>query len=229
MFTLENDGDYLEKRYWGLFIKNKFLNYEIFWQKFVVNTTNRSKNNNDIHLKGKVELSLEGKTDKDVCLSQLNYTTLQHLSRCYEIIKNKNVTLDKLMEGFSRLVASHDTSFELLERFNEPNKYKAWDWESSKKATKKWRYNKGQSLRDSELYRNRLMHGIIVPTMISDEVFLFPKIGTQDKYLDWRNATNQNLETIINLTNDFEEGSKILNKAWEETIKYLNTEFGKIV
>lgn len=229
MFTLENNGDDLEKKYWNLFIKDIFPNYEIFWQKFVVDLTNRNKDNNDIHLQTSIELSLKGKTDEDVCLGQLNYTTLQHLSRCYDIINNENVTLDKLMEGFSRLVASHDTAFELLERFTNPGKYKAWDWEESKKATKNWRYSKGQNLRDSELYRNRLMHGMIIPTMIDNNRFTFPKIGTQDKYLDWRNATNKNLQTISNLTNDFISGNKILSEAWEKTVYYLNTEFGKIL
>lgn len=229
MFTIENNGDYLEKKCWNLFIKDKFPNYEMFWQKFVVNLTNRSNDQNNIHLQTSTELSLKGKTDEDVCLGQLNYTTLQHLSRCYDIIKNEKVTLDKLMEGFSRLVASHDTAFELLARFNNRGVYKVWDWKDSKDATRLWRYNKGQSLHNSELYRNRLMHGMIIPTMIGAEGFAFPKIGTQDKYLDWRNATSQDLQTITNLTNDFIEGNKILNQAWEETVDYLNTEFGKIV
>jgi hypothetical protein len=229
MFTLENNGDDLGKKCWDSFIKDKFPNYQKFWQKFVINLTNRSNDQNNIHLQTSIELSLKGKTDEDVCLGQLNYTTLQHLSRCYDIINNEQVTLDKLMEGFSRLVASHDTAFELLERFNNAGVYKVWDWKESKKATKNWRKSKGQSLQYIEFYRNRLMHGMIIPTMIGAEGFAFPKIGMQDKYLDWRNATNQDLQTITNLTNDFMEGSKILNKAWGETIDYLNTEFRKIV
>src|SRR3972149_11617317 len=48
-FRLPGDGDKIELRAWPLFGKEKFPNYEKFWQIFVVPRTNRIYDRTNIH------------------------------------------------------------------------------------------------------------------------------------------------------------------------------------
>jgi len=90
-FTLLTDGDFLEKKYWNLFIENEFSNYEKFWEKFIVSLTNRPS---DIHFKTDDELKKTGKTEKEIhreiCIAQLHYSVLRHLARVYELRERLN-------------------------------------------------------------------------------------------------------------------------------------------
>ena len=103
-YRLAIDGDYLERHYWGLFIKDQFPSYEKFWLDFVVPLTNRPYN---IDFKTDAELTKIGKSALDLCIAQLNYSILRHLIRCFDIrntLKEPTVImyqLDLLVEGMT--------------------------------------------------------------------------------------------------------------------------------
>ena len=50
MFDLEKNGDKYEQEANKIFGKNNFPSYEIFWQKFIVQLTNRIENPKDINV-----------------------------------------------------------------------------------------------------------------------------------------------------------------------------------
>ena len=68
-YTIEKDGDYFERKGWHLFLRDQFLHYEKFWQKFVVPRTKRPES---IHPK-------EGLPFEERRLMMLHYTIFMNL------------------------------------------------------------------------------------------------------------------------------------------------------
>ena len=237
-YSLVVDGDYFEKVYWHLFIKEKFPSYEVFWQNYVVALTNRNKPVPDVHFKRDHELP-PGSSSKDIHIAQLSYSAVLNFGRCFDIIrtflsetKGFLEQRDLLIEGFTRLVGAQDNVFELLERKRNPI-YDAFGRKCSEDARSQWKKdNKVQleGINKTREYRNSLIHGIAFSSFFSNEnprVGWFPKVGTQDQYIDWRVTTDpaSNLPKYNQAKNDFISPLDILNKSFEETLNYCENQF----
>ncbi len=228
-YNLINDGDRVEKKYWDKFIQTQFPSYEKFWIKNVIPLTNRPA---DIHFKADYELRKIGKSANDICLSQLHYSILKHLSRAFDILSLQDINLDNLIEGMVRLSGALDIAFELLERFNNPTKYDAWlDKKNNsnlggKEARENWQKNNRFPLQKIKNYRNHLIHGRMLPGILNTTYYL-PKIGLEKKYFDWRLITNSNNPAFDK--NDLMPAKKILEQAWKETLDYLENQWKAIL
>lgn len=240
MYTLNDDGDSFEKRYWNAFLKNDFPEYEKYWSKYIIPLTNRPIN---IHFKTHQELLNEGYVHEDVCKAQLHFTVLRRLGRAFEILTHLQskayqtiIDTDLLAEGIFHIVAAQDVAFEFLQRMSTPNQFDEWAPNSrsslnkskttSEDAQRKWRKDNNYPLQKIRDYRNNLAHGRILPSFPKVDKICLPKIGGELLYLDWRLVTDDNKSTS-NLA-DFDTLDGILNDAWSQTIKYINDEWGKL-
>ena len=124
------------------------------------------------------------------------------MARSYEICKyldSKEHDLfdsDYFSEGFFHIVAAQDVAFEFLQRLKKPGFYDPWaakkkeslnNREASFDARKTWINENQKPLDDIRQYRNHLTHGRIAPKMIHNSKIYMPKIGSEFKFLDWRN------------------------------------------
>lgn len=226
IYTLSEKGDGLEKIYWDRFIKDEFPSYEKFWQKSVAPLTNRP---NDIQLKTNPELKKIGKNDHDICIMQLHYTVFTNLVRVYELKQINPLNPDQFMESLTRLCAAVDVADELLERYTLTISYNPWSEEDGQKARREWRKkdNTLQYLRD---YRNKMLHGRISPKIIiigSYERYRVPKFGKEKLYLDWRKVTHASIGAGGKVRNDFDAPNNLLDKAWEDSLQYLEKNWKK--
>ena len=220
-YTLQNDGDYLEQKCWNLFLREEFPQYEKFWQRHIVVLTNRPK---DRHFKNNKDLKKIGKSENDVCIAQLHYTLLFHLDLVYEIKHNVPLDPPSFEYGIIRLSAVTDVADELLQRYICPKKYSPWKEEDGRKARNEWRQHH-KELQWLRTYRNRILHGRIMPTIVirgSYTRFRKPRFGREEKYLDWRNLTSASIGKGGTVREqDFDALKNLLNKAWNEVLKYL--------
>lgn len=223
-YRLAIDGDDFERRCWNLFVKDQFPSYERFWLKSVVSLTNRP---NNVHFKTDTELAAIGKSESDLCVAQLNYSILRHLMRCFETLKiletpsGVDQQLNLLQEGMARLVGAQDNAFELLERVTKnPSIYKAF--QDSGKAREKWKEDNNSPLQHIRKYRNSLVHGRLLPGIMDEVRLCLPNIGKESLYLDWRIITDlSNNPRREKAKEDFFSVLDILERAWNETIIYL--------
>lgn len=230
-YRLAIDGDDLERRYWGLFIKNQFPSYEKFWLKFVVPLTNRPT---DIHFKNNSELAKIGKSESDICIAQLNYSILRHLIRCFQIRKAIHSSswidqFDLILEGMTRLAGCYDIAFELLDRLANPSDYKAFDMKSGKKAKRKRQENNNDPLKLIRKYRDNLVHGRLPSSIVDESRLCLPTIGKESQYLDWRKTTDFNNPKREKYKKDFIYASDILESTWNKTINYLENNWRNII
>lgn len=223
-YRLAIDGDDLERNYWGLFIKDEFPSYEVFWIKFVVPLTNRPI---DIHFKNDADLAKVGKSKSDISIAQLNYSILRHLIRCFEVRRRINNgswidQFDLILEGMTRLVGCHDIAIELLDRKAHPSYYKTLTFDiSAGKIARKIRQDSNDPLKTIRSYRDNLVHGRIPPSIIYGTKLCLPSIGKESQYLDWRKTTDSNNPNREKYKKDFIGASDILENAWSKTTKYL--------
>ena len=224
-YRLTIDGDGLEQHYWKLFIQSEFPSYEKFWEKHVIPLSNRPV---DIHFKTNAQLSSSNLTQEDVCIAQLHYSLLRHLSRVFEYRgMNHTVDLDILTEAFARLTSAQDVAFELLERYTNKSIYDPWLEQGDRKtgtkggeeARRAWQGKDNGPLKDIRQYRNHLIHGRFMPGVYSGVVYL-PKIGKEQNYLDWRLITDRANNPGMD-ANDFDDARQILDLAWRETLQYI--------
>ena len=193
-YTLENDGDGFEQHYWSLFLSTEFSEYEQFWVKHVTPLTNRPV---DIHFKDDPTLVAEGHTPEDICIAQLHYSILRHLTRVYEIRRQQHLNLDLLTDVFVRLTGAQDVAFEMLERYINRGSYDPWlsirqdGIAGSREARQNWQRNNNHPLQDIRNYRNHLVHGRMMPSVRADTFYL-PSIGQEQQYFDWRTITSSN-------------------------------------
>lgn len=222
-YIFETDGDGIERHYWEKFIKGEFPSYAAFWERYVVPLTNRPKN---LHSKTDTELCSIGKSNKDLNIAHLHYTLLRHLCYIYEVGRRSLIDLDMLTCGMARIVGAQDVAFELLERFSNPI-YGAWDERQAKNAKRTWQEKEKRPLQDIRDYRNHMLHGLLLPSLVGKKINL-PKIGRENKYLDWRLITdpinNPGLDTY-----DLVPADEILKEAWDKTLSYFEKKWKEIL
>lgn len=226
IYTLLFDGDDNEKHYYNLFIKDEFQSYEKHWQKYIVKLTTRPKG---IHTKDNRALRRLGLGNKEVALAQLHYTVFIYLTKVYELKKIDPLTPDQFSAGLIQICTALDVADELLEKFTSTNVYDPWEWHDSDLARKRWRktHKKLDYIRH---YRNRMIHGAIIPSIIiygTYKRYRIPRFKKEKKYIDWRKVTNASAGSGGRVRNNFDAPNNLLNQAWCETLKYLETNWKK--
>jgi len=191
-YTLQNDGDDIEKNFYIPFIKPSFPSYEVFWQKFVTQLTNRPA---DIHFCTDAKLAKLGFSSEHICMAQLHYTVLVQLCRCHDLERQKPFTIHHLVFAMSSLVGAQDVAFELLERFETRGSgtYDPWldkrphgagaNIKGGKEAQDEWKRKEKYPLQDIRDYRNQLVHGRNAPAIFDGRNVAIPKLGKQKQYL----------------------------------------------
>lgn len=133
-FTISEDGDDREKRWWPQWTRDYFPSYEVFWAARVVPLTYRVKNRKNVRFQTTRELAAAGYSDEDVTVAQLHYTLLMHLGRVFELLDdaraftdrdaaNREFGRDEFFECFARLSGVSDVADEVLARRGAPGEY----------------------------------------------------------------------------------------------------------
>jgi hypothetical protein len=228
-YELATSGDSYERRYYSLFIKDRFSAYELFWQQHVVPLTLRPA---DIRFKADSELAAIHRNHSDICVAQLHYSILLHLIRAFELSRATAPNFDHVLFGITALCGAQDIAFELLERFEHPNKYDPWldkkrrgsSILGSKEAKVRWQERNGHPLQSIRDYRNNVVHGRMTPVIVMNNEVLLPKIGHELDYLDWRKVMNLQQSGKLP-TEDYQNAGEILKSAWTETTDYLENQW----
>jgi hypothetical protein len=137
-YTLEKDGDPVERKYWNLFLRAEFPSYETVWADFVVPVTGRPDHGG---FKSDEVLAEIGLGPGDMCNAQLHYTTFTHLARVFDLKEAGFVEADSFIEALVRLAAATDAADELLQRATNPGLYPAW--QEGPAARNEWRKGHG--------------------------------------------------------------------------------------
>lgn len=240
-FTIADDGDEFEKQWWPQWTRDRFPSYEAFWVKRIVPLTHRVHDRSNIGFQATTDLAAAGFTDEDVAVAQLHYTLLRHLGRTFELLDdarafttrgylaNRQFGRDESFEAFARLSGASDVADELLGRRTSPGTYGAWDERQGGKARRNWRDNNPDPLRPIRSYRNRLVHGRIVPELYVraigpkgesvGDLFMYPTLGMVDAYLDWRKAFA--VAASPTPPPNFAEAAIIAADAWVMVAEYV--------
>jgi hypothetical protein len=233
-YTLERDGNGVERKYWTLFARDEFPSYEAVWREYIVPLTMRPDHPN---FESDEALAKMGRGPEDMGNAQLHYTTFTHLTRVFDLKEAGFSTADQFIEALVRLAAATDVADELLQRATNPSKYAPWSEKDGREARNDWRKAHGYPLREIRGYRNRLLHGHLMPYQQVMElghfgegvgapsdrrVLRFPLMGRETDYLDWR--------TLFRLTGladlqDFAKAEDIVGDAWTKTLAYFEQEW----
>jgi hypothetical protein len=241
-FTIETDGDELEREAWYQWTRDRFPGYEKFWSVRIVPTTYRVRHRDNIRFQTTVELDAAGYTDEDVTIAQLHYTILRHLHRVFVLLDEAHASFlsprehrgnrpfgpDEFFESFTRLSGVSDLADELLARRANPGRYGAWNERDGRNARRAWRDQVvSDPLRRVRDYRNRLVHGRIVPeTFVPARhadgrdlgvLLFYPRLEAVDRYLDWRVA----FAAAASPSPDFDEAALIARDAWDLTVDFV--------
>lgn len=227
-FTLAQDGDSLEQVYWHRFIANRFPTYEAFWQMNVVSVTRREIDRGDIRFRSDAELAAVGRTHEDLAIAQLHYTVMVHLGRAHELLGD---VLDRwaFAEVFVRLAGASDCADELLERATNRGKYDAWSESAGRQARNRWRDLHGRPLQNVHDYRNRLVHGRVVPEINvtlrgegepDENLLIFPQLDKVDDHLDWRASLSDPRAALER--GDFRSAQVIATETWGLVADYCH-------
>jgi hypothetical protein len=240
MFNLLNNGDNNEREAYPLFIKDRFPSYEIFWQKFIVQLTNRVENHNDINLTidskliARFPLESIEKIHERMAISQLHYSALIMLLKAYKQIAPASKNLDSLENCFSHLYSALDISAELFARYerlknNLPITDDSFDpitsVDQSKKIRRDWQRNKYPAdIEDIRHYRNMMLHGQMFACSATPEAgFLsLPNVGKMENYLDWRTVFES---YRTGHTQDFMWSKDIAEKSFDIVVDFLEQEW----
>lgn len=222
-----NGGDRYEREYYGKFIQKEFPNYEVFWEKSVVPLTNRPA---DISFKSRSQLS--GISDVDVQLwnAQLHYTLLFHLCYVYDLkvaAMHKELDINALTDGIVRLASVTDLAFEMFGRKEEPKTYLPIDKASMCFEARKAGFNKHRtpSVEAIRKYRNFLVHS----SLLTRSMDRFPKIGSEETYLDWSSVMEPGSAKQVTMVKDFTFRHNILAMAWKDVLNFLNDKWNTIL
>ena len=229
-------GDDFEKAYWPAFVRDEFPEYAEFWHRFV---QPRREHPGKIRLKraSTSETSLEANA---VIVSELHYSTFMHLAHVYEIRRSTEsfavrrdspAEVVRLTGTFSdaivRISAATDTADELLERVLDA-RYEPWNERKSSKARSRRR--NPDPLRILHNYRNRLVHGPLVPLQITTLLdkagrrrsvqLSFPKFEKLAETLDWRSFQHGEVAG-----DDYALARDLVEEAWTMVLAYLRKEW----
>ena len=250
LFSIASDGDSLEKGYWEAFASAKFSSYQDFWRLHVVpltyRATDRLSTDLRIRFRTDAELVADGRGHEDVAIAQLHYTLLLHVGRVWELLDQARAfTSDEagwtaffdqncFFESFTRLSGASDVADEVLERRRTlgSGTYPAWDERAGKRARIAWRNREGDPLSDIRGYRNRLVHGRVIPQWnvrifeVGTGAFLgerlkYPTLDRVDDHLDWRRAFDPTKVDAVSV--EFEDADVIVRRAWEQVLAYVET------
>lgn len=236
-YTLEKHGDDYEQRYWAAFLRDEFPAYEVVWASYIVPLTGRPEH---VYFKTDDELAEIGRGPSDVANAQLHYTTFTHLVRVFELRRTEFESTDLFIEAMVRLAAATDVADELFERVTKPACYEPW--KESRAPRDAWRKANGYPLREVREYRNRLLHGRLLPFVqttivgsLPGEIFVpgrvrntiqFPKIGREANYVDWRwLLTGDDRIAGEALDADFDLAATVVDDAWNRLLGYLEREW----
>lgn len=104
-YTIKSHGDKIEQLGWPIFGKDKFPNYEIFWQDFVTPITNRSSDINDLHYNS-------GSTIEEREISSIHYAIFHNF---YFIYSGLNSRINREFFDFSFIKLAN--TCDLVEEF----------------------------------------------------------------------------------------------------------------
>jgi hypothetical protein len=217
MWLLERDGDAREQRWWHLFLRTDFPSYETAWQRYIVPVTKRPEG---ITFRSDAELAGIGKSYRDIYFAQLHYTVVCHLGAAFDIRFGSDLGYDRFVDALVRLCSAQDVAFELLQRHQEPCMYNPDSEEDSREARRDWQDRDCRAIaavRPVRHYRNRLVHGGIRPYWHVGNTAIVPKIGSENRYLDWRSIADPAS------TPDYAPADEVLGDAWKRTLVYLET------
>jgi hypothetical protein len=239
-FTIAADGDEFEKSWWPQWTRDHFPSYQAFWVPRIVPLTYRVKDRLNVRFQTHRELAAAGYTEEDVAVAQLHYTLLIHLGRVFELLDdahaftvrsymaNRAFGRNEFFESFTRLSGASDVADELLARRATPGVYDAWTEKDGSNARSAWRKSNPDPLRPVRGYRNRLVHGRVVPEVyvsaqdplghVVGNMLFYPRLKKVDSYLDWRVAFAASAE---NPSPDFDEAALIALEAWEKVVGYV--------
>jgi hypothetical protein len=220
--------------------RDHFPSYEAFWLARIVPLTYRVKSRQNLRFQTTPELVAAGFTDEDVAVAQLHYTLLMHLGRVFELlddaraftsrsyVANRRFGRNESFESFARLSGASDVADELLARRADPGRYDAWNEDQGSKARTAWRNVHPDPLRPVRAYRNRLVHGRVVPETYVDvhnpegryigQLLLYPRLDKVKSYIDWRVAFAASSTTP---SPDFDEAAIVAVDAWEKVVTYI--------
>jgi len=235
-YTLERDGDPVERKYWDLFLRDEFPSYETVWANYVVRVTGRPDHGG---FKSDQALAKIGLGPEEMCNAQLHYTTFTHLVRVFELKETVGWLMDanQFLEALVRLAAATDVADELLQRATNPGRYAPWNEKDGRKARGDWRSAHGRPLQEIRDYRNRLLHGYLLPYQavrqmdrveggvavpVEQPALRFPKIGRESDYADWRTLIRL---SVVVQHRDFAYAQTIVNEAWTKTLAYFEREW----
>jgi hypothetical protein len=238
-FTIADDGDEFEKQWWPQWTSDHFPSYETFWIPRVAPLTYRVTDRRNIAFRTQAELAADGYTDEDVAVAQLHYTLLRHLGRVFEVLDdaraftvvgymaNRPFGRDEFFEGFARLSGASDVADELLARRASPGAYDPWNETHGWNARSDWRKNNPDPLQPVRAYRNRLVHGRVVPELFVravnaqgqsiGDVLLYPRLEKVGSFIDWRVA----FAAAGSPSPDFAEAALIAADAWAKVVEYV--------
>jgi hypothetical protein len=144
-----------------------------------------------------------------------------HEARGQIVGRARDFDFDAFTEAFVRLAAASDVADEMLERCATPGEYDPWDERQGKRARLAWRKKHGDPLKPIRAYRNRLVHGRVVPRLVEREMFKYPRLDKVDGYLDWRRVNDPDSQSAV--AHDFDRGREIVFDAWDQTVTYVET------
>jgi hypothetical protein len=133
-------------------------------------------------------------------------------------------------ESFVRLTGANDVADELLQRRSSPGVYEAWSERAGENARRAWRQTSGDPLKDIRDYRNRLVHGRMVPELRvtitggnqpPETILTFPRIEKANAHLDWRRALDPATQRAS--LKDFGDARAIVDSAWRRVVDYAES------
>jgi hypothetical protein len=243
-YTLQSDGDAIEKSLFSPLIQPHFPSYEVFWQKFVTPLTRRPA---DIQFRTDTELATIGFGPEHVCIAQLHYTVLVQLGRCLSLCTQQDFavghrvldmsclcmrqefSVNHLVWAMSCLVGAQDVAFELLERFatRGSGTYDPWldkrprdaarNVKGGKEAQDEWKHKQNRPLQEIRDYRNNLVHGRTPPGIVVGGAATVPKLGKQRQYFDWRLVTAAATPPVA----DFDSPASLFTNFFTTTVNYF--------
>ena len=227
MIRLASDGDGVERACWSAFVEQQFPAYEHYWLQDVVPL----RRIGTIHLCSDAELKETGKGPEDVCRAQLHYTVLRHLARVWELRSVMNLSENQLSETLARICSAVDVAFELLQRATTPGVYDPWLEQGKKpargglEARKAWKESNNWPLQQIYKYRNRLLHGRLLPSGVGPDSIFVPRIGCEERYMDWRNLNGLTAKDAA----DFAVARDVVAEAWSQVLKYFEQQWRAVL